>query len=55
MFTYEQTLGRVSRVAAGLRAAGLSKDGKIALISLNCDRYLELFYAIPFQLNSFPF
>ena len=36
---------RVARLAAGLRALGASPDERVAVLSLNSDRYLELYLA----------
>ena len=37
---------RVARLAAALRAHGLSTGGRVAILALNSDDYLELHYAI---------
>jgi long-chain acyl-CoA synthetase len=36
---------RVESLAGALRARGLSREGRVALLALNSDRYLEAFYA----------
>ena len=36
---------RVSRLAAGLRALGANPGDRVAMLSLNSDRYLELYLA----------
>ncbi|MGO3934987.1 acyl-CoA synthetase [Rhodopseudomonas pseudopalustris] len=36
---------RVARLAAGLRASGVAEGERVALLSLNSDRYLELYLA----------
>jgi acyl-CoA synthetase (AMP-forming)/AMP-acid ligase II len=38
---------RVSRLAAGLRALGVSDGERVAILSLNSDRYCELLLAVP--------
>ena len=38
---------RVARLAAGLRALGAERGNRVAILSLNSDRYLEYFYAVP--------
>lgn len=38
---------RVPRVAAGLFASGLEPGGTVAVLAMNSDRYLELFFAVP--------
>lgn len=38
---YKQTKERVSRFAAALKSSGLSKEGRVALVMLNSDRYFE--------------
>ena len=39
--------GRVARLAAGLLSLGIERGSRIAILSLNSDRYLEYFYAVP--------
>ena len=40
-------LERVMRFAGALRAIGLSAGGRVAILALNSDDYLELHYAVP--------
>ena len=40
-------LERVVRFAGALRAIGLSAGGRVAILALNSDDYLELHYAVP--------
>jgi len=44
--TYEQLLQRVSRLAHGLREAGLPRARPVAVLADNCLAYLELYYAV---------
>ncbi len=44
--TWPQTLDRVSRAAAGLRALGVTGGARVALLALNSDRYLEAIFAV---------
>src|SRR6185436_17591243 len=43
---WETVAGRVPRFAAALRALGLAEGGRVAILALNSDDYLELHYAI---------
>lgn len=43
---WSQTLSRVERLAAGLRAAGARAGDRIAILAANSDRYIEALYAI---------
>jgi long-chain acyl-CoA synthetase len=46
-FTYAETGGRVSRLAAGLTAAGsLQRGDRVALLLKNCPEYWELLFAL---------
>jgi long-chain acyl-CoA synthetase len=45
--TWGDAIDRVARVAAGLREAGLSAGGRVAVMAQNDHRYFELYYAIP--------
>ncbi len=45
--TWGEVLERVRRFAGALRALGLSEGGRVAMLGLNSDDYLELHYAIP--------
>ena len=44
--TWQQFEQRVSRLAGAFRALGLTDDDRIAILSLNSDRYVEYFYAV---------
>ncbi len=43
--TWPALLDRVARLAGAFRALGVGTDDRIALLSLNSDRYVEYFYA----------
>ncbi|MCE7982750.1 MAG: long-chain-fatty-acid--CoA ligase [Caldilinea sp. CFX5] len=45
--TWNQFGGRVARLAGAFQELELSDSGRIAILSLNSDRYLEVFYAVP--------
>ncbi|MCB2050103.1 MAG: long-chain fatty acid--CoA ligase [Novosphingobium sp.] len=44
---------RVPRAAAGLRKLGIADGATVAVLSMNSDRYLELFFAIPWAGGAF--
>lgn len=44
-FTYRQIHERALRLANGLRALGVDQGDRVAILMLNCHRYLELYYA----------
>src|SRR5690606_33006834 len=45
--TWTEVGGRVQRLAAGLRNLGLQPGGRVAILALNSDRYLEYYFAVP--------
>jgi long-chain acyl-CoA synthetase len=45
--TWSEILERVQRFAGALRDLGLSAGGRVAILALNSDDYLELHYAVP--------
>jgi acyl-CoA synthetase (AMP-forming)/AMP-acid ligase II len=45
-FTYSQFAERVSRLAGGLRAAGVKPGDRVAFLSLNCHRLLEAYFGV---------
>ncbi len=47
--TYEQFYERVSRLANGLLGLGLEKGARVAVLALNCHRFLELYYGTLFS------
>jgi long-chain acyl-CoA synthetase len=46
--TYAQLYERVMRLANGLRHLGLEKGDRVAVLMLNCHRFLELYYGTMF-------
>jgi acyl-CoA synthetase (AMP-forming)/AMP-acid ligase II len=45
--TYAEQAGRVARLAGALRTLGVSDGERVAILSLNSDRYAELLFAVP--------
>jgi len=45
--TWKELKDRVARLAGSLKKMGASNNDRIAVLSLNSDRYLEYYYAIP--------
>jgi long-chain acyl-CoA synthetase len=45
--TWHQTMERIASVAGALSALGLQRGERVAILSLNNDRFFELMYAIP--------
>ena len=45
--TWAEVASRVARLAAALRRLGVEDGDHVAVIAFNSDRYVELFYAIP--------
>ena len=45
--TWLQFRDRVARFGGVLRAAGVARGGRVAILALNGDAYLEYFYAVP--------
>ena len=45
--TYAETWERCRRLVGGLRALGLQHGDRVAVISPNCHRYVELYQAVP--------
>lgn len=44
--TYAEFVGRVQRLAGGLRELGVRKGDRVGILALNSDRYLEVFMAV---------
>ena len=45
--TWEEFGQRVAKLAGALRGLGLGAEGRVAILALNSDRYLESYYAVP--------
>jgi acyl-CoA synthetase (AMP-forming)/AMP-acid ligase II len=45
--TWREFENRVARLAAGICSLGVVEGDRVAILSLNSDRYLEYFYAVP--------
>ena len=45
--TWGQTAERCGRLAGALAALGLERGDRVAVVALNCHRYLELYQAVP--------
>jgi len=45
--TWAQLDDRVARLAGGLRQLGVNAGDRVAMLSLNSDRYFEFFFAVP--------
>lgn len=45
--TWSQFYERITRAAAGLKQLGLNTGDRVAILSLNSDRYFEMIYALP--------
>jgi acyl-CoA synthetase (AMP-forming)/AMP-acid ligase II len=45
-FTYAQFADRVSKLAGGLREAGVQPGDRVAFLSMNCHRLLEAYYGV---------
>jgi fatty-acyl-CoA synthase len=43
--TWSKLNERVNRLANGLASLGVSKDTKVAILALNCHKYIEAYYA----------
>src|SRR5579862_1337540 len=45
--TYNETFDRCRRLVGALQALGLERGDRVAVVSPNCHRYLELYQAVP--------
>ncbi len=45
--SYSELADRVARLAGGLRALGVQTGERVAMLSLNSQRYIEYFMAVP--------
>ena len=46
-WTWRELTGRITRLAGGLRGLGVAPGDRVAIVALNSDRYLEVFFAVP--------
>ena len=44
---WSQFRTRIARLASGLQGIGVNNGDRVAMLSLNSDRYLEYFFAVP--------
>ena len=51
--TWREVGQRVPRLAAALREFGIQDGARVAALAMNSDRYIELFYAIPWAGGAF--
>jgi long-chain acyl-CoA synthetase len=51
--TWSEVGERVPRIAAALRAMGISGGAFVAALGMNSDRYVELFFAVPWAGGAF--
>jgi long-chain acyl-CoA synthetase len=51
--SWREVRDRVPRLAAALRELGISGGARVAALAFNSDRYLELFYAVPWAGGAF--
>ena len=45
--TWPETLDRVQRLAGALQNLGMKPGDRVALLSLNSDRFIEYYFAVP--------
>jgi acyl-CoA synthetase (AMP-forming)/AMP-acid ligase II len=45
--TYSEVAGRVARLASALRELGVNRGDRVAMLSVNSDRYVEYLLAVP--------
>jgi long-chain acyl-CoA synthetase len=45
--TWRETLDRVARLAGALRALGVGRSDRVAILMMNGHRFVELYYAVP--------
>lgn len=51
--TWQEVGGRVPRLAGALRALGIEDGRFVAALAMNSDRYIELFFAVPWAGGAF--
>ena len=45
--TWAELVERIARLAGGLKRLGLAPGDRVGIVALNSDRYLEVFFAVP--------
>jgi long-chain acyl-CoA synthetase len=45
--TWRESANRIAQLAGGLRRLGVVDGDRVAVLSLNSDRYFEYFFAVP--------
>ena len=45
--SFEELYERVNRLSSALMELGISRGDRVAILSLNCHRFLELYYGVP--------
>ena len=51
--TWREIGERVPKLAAGLRDLGIRDGARVAVLAMNSDRYIELFFAVPWSGGAF--
>jgi long-chain acyl-CoA synthetase len=46
-FNFDQTGQRINRLSNALSDSGIKRGDRVAVLALNCHRFLELYYAVP--------
>jgi acyl-CoA synthetase (AMP-forming)/AMP-acid ligase II len=46
-FSFEQVNDRVNRLSSALAELGITRGDRVAILSFNCHRFYELYYAVP--------
>src|SRR2546426_665568 len=45
--TFQEVDERVNRLSSALTTLGIARGDRVAILSLNCHRFLELYYGVP--------